>query len=69
MQKKKFLEDKFVNYCQEEDRKNVEKIRRSKKITIKTDENDYEDGSGDIENQTNLYSNLTRKTDKPETPL
>ena len=44
--------DKFVNYCQEENRKDVEKILRSKNITVKTDENDYEDGSGDIENQT-----------------
>jgi hypothetical protein len=44
--------DKFVNYCQEENRKDVEKILKSKNITVTTDENDYEEGSGDIENQT-----------------
>jgi len=44
--------DKFVNYCQEENRKDVEKILRSKNITVTTEENDYDEGSGDIETQT-----------------
>eukprot|EP00092_Neocalanus_flemingeri_P001801 GFUD01001920.1.p1 GENE.GFUD01001920.1~~GFUD01001920.1.p1 ORF type:complete len:554 (-),score=124.25 GFUD01001920.1:32-1693(-) len=46
--------DKFVTYCQEENRKEVEKILKSKNITVAMDDTDYiiEEGSGDIETQT-----------------
>merc|ERR1712156_18372 len=61
--------EKFVSYCKEENRKELEKMLKKKNITVVTDDDNDEEGSGDVETQTVISVRKEKSDDQLDKSL
>jgi hypothetical protein len=61
--------EKFVSYCKEENRKELEKMLKKKNITVVTEDDNDEEGSGDVETQTIISVRKEKSDDQLDKSL